>query len=472
VTKLSVGEILGAIRRAVTGNRTTLGHRLFTGAFWSFMGLMAARGGTLACFILLARLLGQAGFGEFAMIQSTLGMAGTFAVFGLGVTGSRYVSQFQHAQPERAGRVIGMTITCALLAGVVFSSILFAAAPWLCGTLLHAARLTLSLRLGCAIVLFTALDSAQCGALYGFESFRLLTRTSVIKAMLSIPVLAAAIILGGLNGAVLGLGTATAIGCLINGAVLQHQCRLRGIKIIYSVAASERHILWAYSFPALVSAIAATPAMWLANMVLVRTTSGYLELGLFNAANQWRMALAYIPATFSQFALPILSSIDRTRLHGRIVLMSLVWVTGVTGVFAILGGVFGRQIMALYGRSFTVGTGLLFILLITAVISSSNAVLSTAAASSDRMWRVASCNGLWSVALIVAAAALVPRYRGLGLAFAVLIAEIVSTSFLWVRFLSSTADAPRRLWGQEPTLSLIPEGVSLAAGKENPNARS
>jgi O-antigen/teichoic acid export membrane protein len=412
------------------------------------MGSMAARGGTLACFILLARLLGQAGYGEFALIQSTLGMAGTFAVFGLGVTGSRYVSQLQRTEPERAGRIIGMTITCALLTGIVFSSILFTAAPWLCGTVAHAARLTLSVRLGCGIVLFTALDSAQCGVLYGFESFRLLTRTSAIKALISIPVLAAGIILGGLNGAVLGLGTTAAVGCLINRAVIRDQCRLRGIKIIYSVAASERQILWAYSFPALVSAIAATPAMWLANMILVRTTSGYLELGLFNAANQWRVALAYIPATFSQFALPILSSIDRSRLHGRTVLMSLVWVTGATGVVAIIGGVFGRQLLALFGRSFTVGTGLLSILLITAVISSSNAVLSTAAASSDRMWRVASCNGLWSFALIVAAGALVPRYRGLGLASAVLIAEIISTSFLWVRFLSSTA-AVRRQWGQQ-----------------------
>jgi hypothetical protein len=124
------------------------------------------------------------------------------------------------------------------------------------------------------------------------------------------------------------------------------------------------------------------------------------------------------------------------------------------------------------GEPSAVGTGLLSILLITAVISSSNAVLSTAAASSDRMWRVASCNGLWSVALIVAAVALVPRYRGLGLASAVLIAEIVSTSFLWVRFLSSTADAPRRLWGQQRALSLTHGGVSSAPGMENPNARS
>ena len=48
--------------------------------------------------------------------------------------------------------------------------------------------------------------------------------------------------------------------------------------------------------------------MWLANAVLAHQPGGYGELGLFNAANQWRLALLLLPSVLIRVALPLMAS--------------------------------------------------------------------------------------------------------------------------------------------------------------------
>jgi len=53
--------------------------------FWSMAGAVISRGLMLVASIFVARMLGKTGFGELGMIQSTVGMFGVFAGFGLGL---------------------------------------------------------------------------------------------------------------------------------------------------------------------------------------------------------------------------------------------------------------------------------------------------------------------------------------------------------------------------------------------------
>ena len=43
------------------------------------------------------------------MIQSTVGMFGVFAGFGLGLTATKHVAEFRQSDPDRAGRIIGLS---------------------------------------------------------------------------------------------------------------------------------------------------------------------------------------------------------------------------------------------------------------------------------------------------------------------------------------------------------------------------
>ena len=80
-----------------------LGERLLRGTFWSLVGTFVSRALGLAAAIMAARILGKAVYGELGIIQSTLGMFGTFAGFGMGTTATKYVAELRDKDPAKAG---------------------------------------------------------------------------------------------------------------------------------------------------------------------------------------------------------------------------------------------------------------------------------------------------------------------------------------------------------------------------------
>jgi hypothetical protein len=86
-----------------------IGTRLSRGIFWSMAGSVISRGLMLCATVLVARMLGKTVYGELGMIQSTVGMFGVFAGFGLGLTATKHVAEFRQSDPERAGRIIGLS---------------------------------------------------------------------------------------------------------------------------------------------------------------------------------------------------------------------------------------------------------------------------------------------------------------------------------------------------------------------------
>jgi len=86
-----------------------IGYRLARGVFWSMAGAVISRSLMLAATVLVARMLGKTGFGELGMIRTTVGMFGVFAGFGLGLTATKHVAEFRRSDPDRAGRIIGLS---------------------------------------------------------------------------------------------------------------------------------------------------------------------------------------------------------------------------------------------------------------------------------------------------------------------------------------------------------------------------
>jgi O-antigen/teichoic acid export membrane protein len=70
--------------RGETSSQTaTYAERYVQGAFWSLTGTLGLRFFNFTANIVVARFLGQIGFGELAMIQSTIGFLETFSNLGL-----------------------------------------------------------------------------------------------------------------------------------------------------------------------------------------------------------------------------------------------------------------------------------------------------------------------------------------------------------------------------------------------------
>src|SRR5664280_450460 len=86
-----------------------VGGRLLRGAFWSMAGTMVSRALALAASVLAARIIGKTVYGELGIIQSTVGMFGALAGFGMGTTASKFVAELRGKDPAKAGRIIALS---------------------------------------------------------------------------------------------------------------------------------------------------------------------------------------------------------------------------------------------------------------------------------------------------------------------------------------------------------------------------
>src|SRR5579862_80744 len=80
-----------------------VGERLVRGTFWSTAGTVVSRFLALAAAILAARIIGKVIYGELGIIQSTVGLFGTLAGFGMGTTASKFVAELRTKDPSKAG---------------------------------------------------------------------------------------------------------------------------------------------------------------------------------------------------------------------------------------------------------------------------------------------------------------------------------------------------------------------------------
>ncbi len=75
-----------------------LGSRLARGAFWSLAGSFISRGLELLAAILVGRMVRQGPcMAVPGIIQNTIGMFGTLAGFGMGLTANKHVAEFKLA---------------------------------------------------------------------------------------------------------------------------------------------------------------------------------------------------------------------------------------------------------------------------------------------------------------------------------------------------------------------------------------
>lgn len=378
--------------------------RLARGAFWSIAGAIISRGLMLLASILVARILGQIEYGEFGMIRSTVNMFVIFAGFGLGMTATKHVAEFHKSDPDRAGRIMALSGLFALVSGTCVTLVVFIAAPWLAAQTINAAHLSPEIRIGAFILLINGLNGAQTGALAGFEAFKTIAKVNLCIGLVSFPLLVGGAFLGGVRGAVWALLLNMSANWLLNHLALRKiavRCR---VPFTLKGCLQEWPILWSFSFPAALAGFMVSPVLWAGNALLVNQPEGYAQMGLFDAANQWRVAILFIPSMVAKVVLPMLSDLngigDGTRYWK--VLKYNVLLNGAIGLSAaVLVSVAGPWIMGSYGQGFAGGQWVLVWLAFSAFLISVNQVVGQAIASRGKMWIGFCFNGLWGIALLV-----------------------------------------------------------------------
>ncbi|MEM5810046.1 MAG: oligosaccharide flippase family protein [Candidatus Aenigmatarchaeota archaeon] len=403
--------------------------RFVKGAFWSFVGAVISRGLNLISSIIVARLLGTVGYGELGIIQSTVGMFGVFAGLGLGMTATKYVAEFREKDPQKAGRIIALSSLMAFISGGIVSIILVILSPWLASSTLSAPHLSGLLQLSAGLLFFGAINGAQTGALAGFEAFKTIAIVNFLSGIISFPLMVAGVWFFQLKGAVLALVASMIVNYFLNKIAIRIECQKFNIKPNFSSCFAEIPVLWKFSIPAFLSSAMVGPVTWLCNTMLVNQPNGYAEMGIFNAANQVRNAIIFLPSSSFYALFPIMSSelnkknpSNEQRLHVINAYSTWYVATGLTAVVIF----FTRQILNLFGKEFIAGEVTLIIVLFSIPILTYKDGIARLVQVKELMWYSLFSNMLWGVFLIVLTLKLV-KYGSVGLSIGYLISYFLNT---------------------------------------------
>lgn len=416
-----------------------LGYRLARGTFWSLSGMLVSRSLMLVAAVVVARLLGKTGYGEFGMIQSTVNMFGVFAGFGLGLTATKHVAEYRQNDPVRAGRIIGLSSLFTLFTGGLLALGLLIFAPCVAQYALNAPHLSGVLRIGSLILFVSALNGAQTGALSGFEAFKTVARVNLLVGFASLPMLLLGAWLGGLAGAVWALAINLLFSWALNHLALRKESRRHGVPFTLRDCVQEWPILWKFSLPVLLCGLVYIPLVWLCNAILVNQPGGYAELGVYNASSQWQVLLMFIPAMLLQTSLPVMSEANTGNEGGvgfqKTLDLMQVAIVSITMPLGVLLMFLSEDIMKVYGAGFVGGSTVLIGVISSALIAAIGAATGPALQAKGRTWLAFFINLTYGVMLLAFVLVCAKTWGASAIAFGSAASYLVTTiwAFLFLR---------------------------------------
>jgi len=311
-----------------------VGYRLARGAFWSLFGTLISRGLALVSTVIVGRMLTARGFGELGILQSTVGLFGTVAGFGLGMSATKHVAEFRNSAPERAGRIIALGSASAWVSSGIMATVLAISAPWVAQHSIAAPHLAGLLRIASLLLLLNGVNGAQMGALSGFEAFKTISKISLISGLLSFPLMIVGVRVAGLTGALWAMVAGAAITCILSWFAVRSEALKARIPLSYKGCSKELSILLRFNVPAMLNSVMLSFSSWACGAILVNQMGGYSGMGVYSAVKR----VQQVPEV----------------LVGMIL----------TPLFPILSEAFGRKEMRTYGKTLMIGFSMASLLMI------------------------------------------------------------------------------------------------------------
>ncbi len=399
-----------------------LGGRLARGAFWSLAGTAIARVFSTVSWVIVGRLLGKEGFGELGMIQNTVGMFGTIAAFGMGMATTKYVAEFRHNDPARAGRFVALASVTNWITSGLLALVLVISAPWLAETTLKAPELTNPLRLSALMLFFSGIAGASTGALGGLEAYKVMARVNLIVGIVSFPLMVLGALWWGVNGAICGLIASTALNTFLFWWVFRAEATQAGIRVIYRGCWAEAKMFWDFNLPGMLNTLFSSLVLWAVGAILVRNAQGFGDLGLYNAVQRIRLIPENFTAMLLTPILPVLiDTFTRRDMKGYGKSLSLSFL--VSGVVIVPIALMQLSVPFLttipYGEQFrSADHGVVIWVMLGTIAYSLSWPMGNILISMGRIWFACAIGVFSGVVNIGFAAWLIPTYGSTGLAIA------------------------------------------------------
>ena len=399
-----------------------IGRRMASGAFWSFTGTALAKFIVLVAGIACAHVLGKEEYGQFGMVRSTINMFVVFGFAGMGLTATKFISEYKKEHKERIPSIYILTNGFAVLMGFIITTVVLLFSSYIAKNTLHSPELTLPLRMGALLLFVTVLNGAQQGTLAGFENFKAIAINTLIGSIAESILMLIGAYYWGVTGAVLGFGCGFVVLYITNKLAINRNLKDYSINVsLRSLRTKDLKLLYTYSLPAFLFSLVGTPVYWIIRTLLVNYR-GFGELANFEAAEQWRVLVIYIPTILYQVLLPIFSSMNGTsskKSFSKLLHFSLLVNTVSTLLLSLIITLFSNSIMNLYGKEFNDNMSLICLVFST-ISNSALLILFNYLSSKNKMWTIFFVNLFCALLSIVSTLVLLENGMGasaVGLSF-------------------------------------------------------
>lgn len=387
--------------------------KIASDAFWQTIANLSSRGSLALSLLFVARILGAEKYGIFGIVQNTIVMFQTFAIFGMGITTAKYIPQFRIISKDRVTNIVSFSLFFTFLSGILLSLIVFFFSNLIALTITKLPIMDRAIKIGSILIFLYTFESCQNGILIGFKNYKEIALINIFSGLLLILCLPISAYLKGVEGTLISLIFVS----LIKNVYFQVRINklininLRIFKIKELI--KEVPILWNFSLPALLSGLVFSPAMWLVMIMLSRQLAGIKEVGIFSASYQWFGLIIFLPSVVSQIFIPIFSeniakydliTMKNNLIKGlKIIIILLIPTSGLVVILSPL-------IMYFYGHDYYSKWYVLTIIGISGLFAGTQNFLGNLFASLDKMWTHFNLNFLWCI-LFIGSSFIITKYN-------------------------------------------------------------
>lgn len=378
--------------------------RLAHGISWTAIGAFASRPLLLAGAMACARFLDPGAYGKLALLQSAVLTLGAFAGMGMATAVTKHLSELRQRDPARASRLLWLTLVLSVGSSAATAILLVLFRHTVAERWLASADIADLLPVTALTLVFTVVAAAQSAALTGLEAYRPLAGCNFANGLLTAGFMIAGAASNGLPGALWGSALAGMLTTLILGFVLRIEARRAGLSLVAPFTHADLSTALQAAVPLLIAGLIPPAVSTISSAMLSRTPGGYAELGVFSAADQWRVAILFLGRMLAQPSLPILTDLYTARDYPgfrRMFGVNLITAGPACAAAAVVLGLFGGRIMALYGRAYAAHGEVLAYCCAGAALAAVSWVAAQALTGAGEYWLGVWLNTLWAVTLLL-----------------------------------------------------------------------
>jgi O-antigen/teichoic acid export membrane protein len=399
------------------------------GVIWITIAAGLNQAATLLAGVLVANAIGTWAFGTYSFFQGTLTSWSQATSLSSGLLATRYLAAYVRTEAKLAGEIIGYCTAMTALASGIGALILLLSG----GRLMSNVGDPISLKMGmiavAAILPFLSLTLFQAGALVGMGKYQAQAQLAAAQAVAFVlgPFIGAH--LGGAIGATLGLVAAIAIRFISQRIVLTRAAATFGVRPSYTNFALMTRLFLRFALPASLTGLTTGASLWFSTIMLLDQPDGAHQVGLFGAAQYFRLLVLFVPVQLSTIGVALLTGHLTKGAHAKYAALlraGIILTATISVLVATVLALLAPQVLRLFGSDFVAALGLARILLLGAVIEATAGALYQALPSREQMWRSFLVVALpRDSAFLIASSLLVPKHLGVGLGQALLISQCV-----------------------------------------------